>query len=198
MPHRASFPSSQPNFGPDPSSQPNFGLNPSYQIWNPIFSARLRTEPHCHNEVKALINSVDWREFLILLVNTLSLPTLVSITILKPILSSSFLPLDRKTRQFSLPIYLKLLQRPVQSTHAHALSNLDGPCLTSYSYQSHIVSFFEKRRFSFIRGNLLLFFLSNSLCLLFGCFTKLLAMLPVQECHKSWSLSLPGNAMNSD
>ena len=157
-----------------PRSQPNFGLNPSYQIWNPIFSASLRTEPHCHNEVKALINAVDWRKILILLVNTLSLPTLVSITILKPILSSSFLPLDRKTRQFSLPIYLKLLQRPVQSTHARAWSTLDGHWLNSYSYslrvfyhkatqastivyQFHIVCFFEKRRFSCIRGNLLPF-----------------------------------------
>ena len=115
-----------------PRSQPNFGLNPSYQIWNPIFSARLRTEGHCHNEVKELIDAVDWRQFLILLVNTLSLPTLVSITILKPILSSSFLQLDRS--QFSLPIYLKLLQRPVQGTHAHAWSTLDGHWLNSYSY----------------------------------------------------------------
>ena len=72
-------PSFQPNFGPDPSSQPSFGLNPGYQIRSPISRARFA---NCSDHVsspglKKISNSI-------LLVNTLSLATLVSITILKP------------------------------------------------------------------------------------------------------------------
>ena len=147
-------PSFQPNFGPDPSSQPVFGLNPSYQIRSPISRAQvLRTE--AFNNVTALIDAVwitflhlDWRKSLILLVNTLSLPTVVSITILK--------------RHFCHPHFrhwtIQLINSPC---HAHAWSTLDGHWLTSYScppwvfylqafhrfaivYQSHIAWFFKK------------------------------------------------------
>ena len=74
---------------PNPSSQPDSSPNPSYQICNPISSACLPTD--AHHEVKALIDAI-WiinlhsrsRKLLILLVNTLPLPTLVDTTILKP------------------------------------------------------------------------------------------------------------------
>lgn len=77
-------PISQLNFGLDPSFQPNVGSNPIYQIWIPIFIARLRTD--ARYEVNALIDA-----FCIpyLPVNTLFLPNLVGITLLKPLLSSA-------------------------------------------------------------------------------------------------------------
>ena len=101
---------------------------------------------------------LDWRKYLILLVN---LPTFVGIAILKPLLSSvqssseslsslftdycehlvwwqplCVFPLDHKFRQFSVSLNLQLLKRPipvVQSTHAHVWSTLDGHWLKSYS-----------------------------------------------------------------
>ena len=71
---------------PNPSSQPDSSPNPSYQICNPISSACLLTD--AHHEVKALIDAI-WimnlhsrsRKLLMLLVNTLPLPTLVDTTI---------------------------------------------------------------------------------------------------------------------
>ena len=96
---------------PNPSSKPDFSPNLSYQICNPICSACLLTD--AHHEVKALIGAI-WimnlhsrsRKLLILLVNTLPLPTLVDITILKPLLSSAQ---SSSKSQSSLSYFLLLL-----------------------------------------------------------------------------------------
>ena len=99
---------------PNPSSKPDFSPNLRYQICNPICSACLLTD--AHHEVKALIGAI-WimnlhspgLKNIILLVNTLLLPTLVDISILKPLLSSAQSSSESQSSlcYFSLLLYLR-------------------------------------------------------------------------------------------